>query len=146
MANDGTKNLKPQNKRTKEEQREIARKGGLASVEARRKQKSMREAMQKVMYGLKVTEADKDKLLAAGISPEDVEDFNNSMVATVAVAKKAKEGDVQAYNTICAMLGEKPADKVEMSGDMTHEVRIVYVGEDGDDVFPSSEAEVDCER
>lgn len=146
MANDGTKNLKPQNKRTKEEQREIARKGGLASVEARRRQKSMREAMQKVMYGLKVTETDKDKLLAAGISPEDVEDFNNSMVATVAVAKKAKEGDVQAYNTICAMLGEKPADKVEMSGDMTHEVRIVYVGEDGDDVFPSSEAEVDCER
>lgn len=146
MANDGRKNLKPQNKRTKEEQREIARKGGLASVEARRKQKSMREAMQKVMYGLQVTETDKDKLLAAGISPEDVEDFNNSMVATVAVAKKAKEGDVQAYNTICAMLGEKPADKVEMSGDMTHEVRIVYVGEDGDDVFPSSEAEVDCER
>lgn len=146
MANDGTKNLKPQNKRTKEEQREIARKGGLASVEARRKQKSMREAMQKVMYGLKVTETDKDKLLAAGISPEDVEDFNNSMVATVAVAKKAKEGDVQAYNTICAMLGEKPADKVEMSGDMTHEVRIVYVGEEGDDDFPSSETDVDAER
>ena len=144
MANE--KNLKSLGDRTTSERRRIAKKAGEASGVSRRKQKSMREAMQKVMYGLKVTEADKDKLLAAGISPEDVEDFNNSMVATVAVAKKAKEGDVQAYNTICAMLGEKPADKVEMSGDMTHEVRIVYVGEDGDDVFPSSEAEVDCER
>lgn len=144
MANE--KNLKSLGDRTTSERRRIAKKAGEASGVSRRKQKSMREAMQKVMYGLKVTETDKDKLLAAGISPEDVEDFNNSMVATVAVAKKAKEGDVQAYNTICAMLGEKPADKVEMSGDMTHEVRIVYVGEDGDDVFPSSEAEVDCER
>ena len=144
MANE--KNLKSLGDRTTSERRRIAKKAGEASGASRRKQKSMREAMQKVMYGLKVTESDKDKLLAAGISPEDVEDFNNSMVATVAVAKKAKEGDVQAYNTICAMLGEKPADKVEMSGDMMHEVRIVYVGEDGDDVFPSSEAEVDCER
>ena len=41
MANETTKNLIPQNKRTKEEQREIARMGGIASGKARReKQKT----------------------------------------------------------------------------------------------------------
>lgn len=39
----GTDNLVPQSERTKEEQKEIARLGGIASGEARRKKKAMRE-------------------------------------------------------------------------------------------------------
>ncbi len=39
-AND---NLIPQNKRTKEEQREIARKGGIASGKARKERKTLKE-------------------------------------------------------------------------------------------------------
>ena len=43
MANETTKNLIPQNKRTKDEQREIARMGGIASGKARReKQKTQK--------------------------------------------------------------------------------------------------------
>ena len=42
---DGTENLIPQNRRTKEEQKEIARKGGIASGEARRKKRQMREIL-----------------------------------------------------------------------------------------------------
>lgn len=37
LPRDGTKNLKPLNKRTKEEQREIQSKGGVNSGKARRK-------------------------------------------------------------------------------------------------------------
>lgn len=40
------KNLKPQNKRTKSEQREVARKGGKASGKARRKKAELRALMQ----------------------------------------------------------------------------------------------------
>ncbi|MBS4773119.1 MAG: hypothetical protein KHX55_02450 [Proteobacteria bacterium] len=41
MANE--ENLKPQNRRTKEEQREIARKGGLKSGEVRRQKAELRK-------------------------------------------------------------------------------------------------------
>ena len=41
-AND---NLIPQNKRTKEEQREIARKGGIASGKARKERKTLKEEL-----------------------------------------------------------------------------------------------------
>ena len=45
MAYNGGANLIPQNKRTKSEQIEIARKGGIASGEARRKRKTFKEQM-----------------------------------------------------------------------------------------------------
>ena len=45
MPRDGSKNLIPQNKRTKEQQKEIARKGGIASGESRRKRKTFKEQM-----------------------------------------------------------------------------------------------------
>lgn len=142
MAND--ENLRPQNKRTKSERREIARLGGMASGEMRRQRKSMREAMQIGMFELELPENEKDKLKSAGVKNEN--DMDNQMAATIAMIKKAKEGDVQAYNAICAMLGEKPADKMELSGGLQHEITIRYVGKDGDEIFPSSEDEVDAEK
>lgn len=47
MANE--QNLKPQNKRTKSEQREIAKKGGIKSGEARRRKKALKETMQMLL-------------------------------------------------------------------------------------------------
>ena len=141
MAND--ENLKPLNKRAKSEQREIARLGGLANGEQRRQRKSMREAMQMGMFELELPENEKDKLKAAGV--KNVKDMDNQMAATIAMIKKAKDGDVQAYNAICAMLGEKPADKMELTGALQSEITIRYIGKDGDEIFPSSEDEVDNE-
>lgn len=48
MAN-GHENLIPQNQRTKEEQREIARMGGIASGEARRKKREIAEIARMVL-------------------------------------------------------------------------------------------------
>ena len=45
MANETTKNLIPQNKRTKEEQREIARMGGIASGKARREKQKTQQIL-----------------------------------------------------------------------------------------------------
>ena len=57
---------------------------------------------------------------------------------------KAESGDVQAYNAICAMIGEKPAEKMELGGSMNTELQIkhISVGPNDSD-FPSSESEVD---
>ena len=129
---------------TPKERREKAAKAGKASAEARRRKKTMREALEMLMYNAKLPETTKQMLQAEGI--KDAESMNHQMVITRSLIAKAEAGDVQAYNAICAMIGEKPAEKVEMSGGMQTEIRIKYVGGEGDEVFPSSEADVDMER
>ena len=137
-------NLIPANERTEKELREQTRNGGIKSGEARRRKKTMREALEMLMYNAKLPETTKQMLQAEGI--KDAESMNHQMVITRSLIAKAEAGDVQAYNAICAMIGEKPAEKVEMSGGMQAEIRIKYVGGEGDEVFPSSEADVDMER
>lgn len=81
-------NLKPQSERTKSEQREIARAGGIASGKARREKKWFREAIEKQIG-------------------------ENIDKAIEAVWFKAQRGDVQAMQFLRDTIGEKPTDKVE---------------------------------
>lgn len=83
-------NLIPLNERTKEEQREIARKGGIASGEARRRKKTLKEEL---------------------IDLLESNDNNNKI--SVALLKKALDGDIQAFTTIRDTIGEKQAEKLE---------------------------------
>ena len=129
---------------TSEQLRERASKAGKASVEAKRRKKTMRQALEMFMYEVELDEPTKERLRAQGINAE--EHFNHQMVITRSLIAKAEAGDVQAYNAICAMIGEKPAEKVEMSGGLSGEIKIKYVGGDGEDSFPSSESEVDATR
>ena len=126
--------------RTSEELREMTRKGGIASGEARRRKKTMREALEMLLFHTKLNEQTKQMLEAEGV--KDAEDFNHQMVITRSLIAKAESGDVQAYNAICAMIGEKPAEKMEMSGGMVNEMKITHISKNPEDVtFPSSEAE-----
>lgn len=130
--------------RTEEELREMTRKGGLKSGEVRRRKKTMREALEMLMYNTELNEQTKQMLKGEGINAED---FNHQMVITRSLIAKAESGDVQAYNAICAMIGEKPADKLEMTGGLCTNLRITHVtSEGGRKPFPSSEDEVDVER
>lgn len=139
MANE--KNLKKNSERTPRELREMTRKGGIKSGEARRNKKTMREALEMLMFDVEVDEAAKDKLRGAGI---DEKDFNNQMLITLGLMKKAREGDVQAYNAICAMIGEKPAEKMELGGNMCSKLQVVHISKSPDDAnFPSSESDVE---
>ena len=137
MANE--KNLITQRERTKSEQREIARKGGKKSGETRRNKKTMREALEILMFDVEVDEAAKDKLRNAGI---DEKDFNNQMLITMGLMKKAREGDVQAYNAICSMIGEKPADKIDLNGDIFSRVRVVRKHQEPDGFTANSEDDI----
>lgn len=127
--------------RTSEELRAMTRKGGIASGEARRRKKTMREALEMLMYKCELNEQTKQMLRAEGVSEDEM---NHQMVITRSLIAKAESGDVQAYNAICAMIGEKPAEKMELGGSMQSELRIKHITCNPDDVnFPSSESEVD---
>ena len=128
--------------RTSEELREMTRKGGIASGEARRRKKTMREALEMLMFHTELNEQTKQMLKSEGV--KDADDFNHQMVITRSLIAKAEAGDVQAYNAICAMIGEKPAEKMELGGGMQSELVITHVSKNANDKeFPSSEAEVD---
>ena len=141
MANKNPKkeNLVTFSDLTEEEQRKIASQGGKASVAARKNRKTMREALEILMFDVEVDEAAKDKLRAAGISEKD---FNNQMLITMGLMKKAREGDVQAYNAICSMIGEKPADKIDLNGDIFSRVRVVRKHQKPDGFTANSEDDI----
>ena len=137
-------NLIPNSDLTREERQAKASKAGKASVEAKRRKKTMREALEMLMYETKLPETTKNMLEAEGIGKDEM---NHQMVITRSLIAKAEAGDVQAYNAICAMIGEKPAEKVEMSGGLQNDITITMVSRSpDDDVFPSSESEVDVGR
>ena len=140
MGKGGKDNLINPKDRTSEELREMTRKGGIKSGETRRRKKSMREALEKLLYDVELDEQTKERLKAQGI--EDVDDFTHQMVVTRSLIAKAEAGDVQAYHAICGMIGEKPTEKMEVSGDLFSKLRVVREHREGDKQVPRSEDEI----
>ena len=144
MGKGKRENLIAANELTEDQLRKMASNGGKKSAEVRRRKKTMREALEMLMFKVKLPEEHRKMLEKEGFTEED---FNHQTVITRSLIAKAESGDVQAYNAICAMIGEKPAEKVDMSGGMSNEIKIVHITKSGDDAnFPSSEDEVDAER
>ena len=83
----GKENLRPVS--SKDEARERGRKGGLASGEARRKRKTLKEELL--------------LMLSEGETQQSV---------TLALIEKAMSGDTKAFEVIRDTIGEKPVDKV----------------------------------
>ena len=99
MANEN--NLKPLNKRTKSEQREIAKKGGIKSGESRRKRKTLREEL---------------------ITLLETEDYNKKI--SLAMIKEAESGNTKAFEVIRDSIGEKVKESLELIQDKPFEVNI----------------------
>lgn len=95
MANDGIKNLIPQNQRTKEEQRRIATMGGIASGDARRAKKTMREVLEVL---LETVDKDSDK--------------TNIEVMMASAVRKAMNGDLKAMEFVRDTSGQKPDTQI----------------------------------
>lgn len=127
---------------TSEQAREYGRRGGLTRAANERKRKTMREALEMMMFEVELDKDLKERLVQQGI--KDPSHFNHQMVITRSLIAKAESGDVQAYNAICSMIGEKPAEKVDLGGGMENKLVITHISKNADDVnFPSSEAEVE---
>ena len=141
MSGKGRKeNLVNPNERTSDELREMTRKGGIKSGEARRRKKTMREALEMLLFHTKLNEQTKQMLKAEGV--ENADDFNHQMVITRSLIAKAESGDVQAYNAICSMIGEKPAEKIDLGGDIFSRVRVVRENQQHDGFTANSEDDI----
>lgn len=138
MANN--KNLKPFSELTEEQQREIRRKGGRASVEAKRRRKTMRQVLEMLLYDVELDEPTKERLRNQGV--KDPKDFNHQTVINRSLIAKAEAGDVQAYHAICAMIDEKPADRMEVDGDLFNKIRVVRVHQKESGLISHSESDI----
>lgn len=102
---------------TPEQRRENGRKGGKASAAKRAKRKLMKDIAQTVL-DMPCESGDLDEI--GEIVFESFPDANLTVgeMAVLAVAKRAKKGDVAALQFLRDTAGEKPADKVEVSSDI----------------------------
>ena len=98
MANNG--NLKPQNTRTKEEQREIARQGGKASGEARRRKGDIKERLKIVM------EMQADPKVAAAMAKTGIEVEDNLDVVIASMMKGVMKSNPQMTDKVLKLLGQ----------------------------------------
>lgn len=98
-----SENLKPFNELTAEEQRKIASKGGKASVAARKKRKALREYAETIM-DLPLEGANRERVKALGVDPEDL---TNGMAMVVATYNQAMKGNPKCINIMREMLGER---------------------------------------
>ena len=105
-------NLIPMSERTEEEVRELAKKGGIASGEARREKKAMKDQI-KLLLSLPLKDKKAIKQLESlGI---DTENIDNQMAMVISMWQKAIKGDVQAFNTLRDTVGEKPKEELEVN-------------------------------
>lgn len=94
-------------KLTAEEQREIASKGGKASVEARRQKKTLKEIGD--MIGSLQVNSEKNRAIMreAGIADEDM---IRDTEALFRISLKAQQGDVKAAEFLAKLRGELGSD------------------------------------
>ena len=98
MANED--NLKPQNKRTKSEQREIAKMGGKASGKARRKKANLKNALNTI---LTAEATSKTAQLLEELGFENT----NEMAIMLSLTQQALKGNVRAIELINKMANEQ---------------------------------------
>ena len=117
----GEENLIPFNERTEEEQKRIARMGGKASGEARRRKKTMKENLELLltMSVGKGNKADIEK--GENIKEYAKENVTVEQAILIAQIQKALKGDAQAFEMIRDLIGEKPVDKKEVSASVQHD-------------------------
>ncbi|MCI5824558.1 MAG: hypothetical protein MRZ90_06430 [Candidatus Gastranaerophilales bacterium] len=90
-------NLIPFDQRTEEEQRMIARQGGIASGKKRQEKKRLKELLE----------------IALKLDDEETGEINE-MAITSALIKQAVKGNVNAYTIIRDTIGEKPTEKQDV--------------------------------
>lgn len=97
--------------RTGEQQVEVARKGGIASGEARRRKKAMRDTA-KMLLDMQIPKAAKElkqKLAVMGVSEED---FTYQTAVMVGVINQAMKGNTKAAAFLRDTVGENPAHEL----------------------------------
>ena len=105
MANE--QNLKPANKRTKSEHREIARKGGVASGKARRKKANLKKAFETILQADVASQNVKKQLEELGFAT------TNEMALAMVMMQKAMKGNVRAFEQISKLTTTDAKDSLD---------------------------------
>ena len=113
-------------KMTPEERRENGRKGGIASVEARRKKKAIRETLDVLlampMKSGKYADIEEIKNFAA-LKGKNI---NVQEAMVISMLQRAMKGDVKAAEWIRDTAGQKPVDNMNMNMNLP----VFFEGED----------------
>lgn len=126
LANE--ENLKkgaPYRFRTGEQQVEIARRGGIASGEARRRKKTMKETA-KMLLDMEIPDAAKElkaKLKVMGISEED---FTYQSAVMVGILNQAMKGNTKAAAFLRDTVGENPMLMEEEGSSLADAIEEAY--------------------
>ena len=111
----GTENLVSLADRTMEEQREIARKGGIASQKVQREKREQKKTIAcalELILNAKIPESMAKKMQAqTGVSELD---YRTALAYSV-ISTAIKKGDANALKTIADYTGEKPADNLNIN-------------------------------
>jgi hypothetical protein len=99
----GEENLIPFSERTKEEARELGRRGGKASGAARRRKRSLKEAAD--LY-LSLPVEDKRRWNKLSRRYLDAEDIDNQMAMVVSLWDGAMAGDARSAKVLIDLLGK----------------------------------------
>ena len=120
-------NLKPFDVLTESEQRELARKGGKASGEKRRRIKTFQE----------IGEALSKATLKEGeiFELEEIRDIGQLKGANLSIkeimfwkqVQKALDGDTKAFEVVRDTMGEKPTDKVALSSEQERFAEVLKI-------------------
>ena len=100
MANESNLEGKGFDSRTTEEQREIARQGGKASGEARRKKRDLRLAF--------------EALLEKEFKDKNGQTLSGAEALALKQFEKAMKGDTKAFEVLRDTAGQKPVERVEV--------------------------------
>ena len=97
--------------KTGREQSEIARQGGIASGEAKRRRKTLREQMEMLLNLPVKDDSTKDFIESLGIESNEID---NGMAITLSMYQEALKGNTKAYELIRDTIGEKLADRIQI--------------------------------
>ncbi|WP_329384559.1 hypothetical protein [Anaerofustis butyriciformans] len=117
-------NLIPLNERTKSEQREIAKKGGIASGKARRKKKLLRQILDEIGESRLNTDEAKDIAKALSINKRDV---TYDVAIMFKAVNEALSGNIKAMEFIRDTRGQNNKNDNGVNIDITIPV---FKGED----------------
>lgn len=112
MANE--QNLRPP---TSEEARERGRKGGKASAKKRQQNKTFKEIISNFLDGQVSDERLKQQMIDFGFADKEV---SNKSCAVFALWKEAIKGNTKAFELLRDTIGEKPQDKLNISGEVNN--------------------------
>lgn len=102
---------------TPEQRRKNASKAGKASAKKRRQNKTFKEIITRFLDGQVSDERLKQQMIEFGFADKEV---SNKSCAVFALWREAIKGNTKAFELLRDTIGEKPQDKLNISGEVNN--------------------------